>query len=108
MLDEFKCGWVMVRRTSQTANSLRSIAIFADGQKVGQLKNGESRAFELSPGEHQIFAKIDWCKTPLLAVSVKAGETIDLIVGSEMTGWRIFLAAFYLLFSSKLIYLKFV
>jgi len=106
MSDEFKRGWIMVRRTSQYANRLRSIAFFADGQKVGQLKNGESKAFELSPGEHRVFAKIDWCKTPLLAVRIKPGETIDLALGSEITGWKIFLSAFFLLMPGRLIYLK--
>jgi hypothetical protein len=63
-----------VHRTSQILLSLRAIAIFADGQKVGQLNNGESKAFELIPGEHKFYAKIDWCKSPLLVVSLDAGE----------------------------------
>jgi len=106
MSDEFKRGSIMVRRTSQYAYRLRSIAFFADGQKMGQLKNGESRAFELPPGEHRVFAKIDWCKTPLLAVRIKPGETMELALGSEITGWKLFLSAFFFVVPGKAIYLK--
>jgi hypothetical protein len=101
-----KSGCMVVRRTSQYTNRIRPVGVFVDGKKVGQLKDGESKSFELSPGEHRVFAKVAWYKTPLLAVRIERGETVDLVAGSEITGWKIFLAAFYLFVPDKWIYLK--
>ena len=104
-MSEFDCGWIEVKRSSQYANRMRAIEIFVDDKSVGKLANGESKVFEVMPGEHRVYAKIDWCKTPEISVSVDAGETATLKTGSELVGWKIFLAIVYLFMPSKWIYL---
>jgi len=104
--EEFECGWIMIRRTSQYVNRLRQINIFIDDQKVGGVANGESKAFEVTPGQHSVFAKIDWCKAPAIEVAISAGQTETLICGSELTGLKLTLAIFYAFIPSKWIYLR--
>jgi hypothetical protein len=105
-MSEFDYGWIEIRRTSQYFASLRAIDIFVDGVKAGSVKNGEHKVFEVSPGQHKVFAKIDWCKTPVSTVDISAGETTALLCGSEIAGWKVLLTSIYLFMPHKMIYLK--
>ena len=55
-----KAGW---------RDLLRAYAIEIDGEKVGKIKRGHSFETELSPGEHSVCLKIDWCSSQTLQVS---------------------------------------
>lgn len=105
-MSEFNCGWIEIKRTSQYFSRLRAIDIYLDGEKAGNVSNGEAKVFELSPGQHKVYAKIDWCKTSIIAVDIAAGETKTLNLGSEIAGWRLLLASIYLFMPHKMIYLK--
>lgn len=105
-MSEFNNGWVEVKRRSQYFAALRSVDIFVDDTKVGVVKNGESKAFELSPGTHSVYAKIDWCQSPANTVTVQAGETTTLYCGSEITGWKILIAGIYMFMPNKTVYLQ--
>jgi hypothetical protein len=50
------------------ADRVRAYAIMIDGEKIGEVKNGETAQVQLSPGPHQIWMKIDWCSSPKLSV----------------------------------------
>ncbi len=105
-MTEFNCGWIEIKRSSQYVNRIRAIDIFVDGAKAGSVMNGESKVFETPPGQHQVLAKIDWCKTPPLNVNILPGETTSLLCGSELAGWQLILTVLYLFIPSKWIYLK--
>jgi hypothetical protein len=105
-MSEFGCGWIEIIRTSQTFARLRSISIFVDETKAGSLKNGERKVLELPSGEHQVFAKIDYCKTPAHTLNIVAGETTSLLCGSEIAGWKLPIAWVYLFMPSRVIYLR--
>ncbi|CAN5691640.1 hypothetical protein BH10CYA1_BH10CYA1_04290 [soil metagenome] len=106
MISEFDCGWVEIARTHQHFGRLRAIKIFADGAQIGSINNGESKVFELKPGQHNVFAKIDWCKTAVHTLDIVAGETITLSLGSEIAGWKLMLTIIYLFMPGRMIYLK--
>jgi hypothetical protein len=106
MNEQINGSYVLIKRTSQYANSLRQIGIFIDDKKVGTVKNGERKKFPVVPGKHQISAKIDWGKTPSVPVTVPIGQTEMLVCGSEISGWKVLLAVFYLFMPTKWIYLR--
>lgn len=54
---------------------LRSYEVVIDGEVVGRLRPGESRAFEVAPASHEVFLKIDWCRSEKAGVRLTAGQT---------------------------------
>ncbi len=94
-------------RTSQKANSIRKYDVFIDNQLETSLSNGEEKTIHVAPGRHTIYAKIDWCKSQKLHIDLKPEETVELICGSKLVGWRIWLALFYLFAKNKIVFLDY-
>lgn len=65
---------LIVKRKREWINWTRSIGIYADGNKLGTVRNGQAEEFELPPGEHKLKAKIDWCTSNDLPFSIKENE----------------------------------
>lgn len=100
-------GKIVVKRASEYANMVRSIGIYIDNVKFDSLNNGETKVFELDPGIHEIYAKIDWCKTKPLIIDIRENDTAALELGSNATGWRMLLTFYYItLNTSEYLYLR--
>jgi hypothetical protein len=85
-------------RTSEYSNNARNVAVFVDGEKVLTVPNGGSNVFETSAGEHEIYAKIDWCYSPTLKLNLKETDKQKLEISSfKMAKWMIPLALFCVL-----------
>jgi DNA-directed RNA polymerase delta subunit len=98
---------IVIERTSQYANKMRKINVYINNQKVSSIKNGETKEISLQEGVHQIFAKIDWCKTKPLQFSLSANEVKKLQLGSDIKGANGFATIYKTLFdTSNFIYLK--
>ena len=95
-----------ITRTSQYANKLRAYSIFLDGARVGKIKDGETVTYPLSPGSHTVQARIDWCRTKPVEITVKPGQDIPLEVGCYAGGWRLLLALFDAIWPGRWLYLK--
>jgi hypothetical protein len=67
---------IIINRSSEFSNLIRSINIYLGKTKIGELKNGESKEFEIEPGEHQLTAKIDWCRSNIIVFKIENGETL--------------------------------
>lgn len=50
-----------ITRSREYTNRLRDITILLDGAELAKIKNGETREFQLAPGNYTLQAKIDWC-----------------------------------------------
>jgi len=85
-----------LNRVTSFSDSLRAYIIVLDGEEFGQIRAGESFNITISPGEHQIFLKIDWCRSNILVFTARPGAEISLNCGSSLTGWRILLAYLYI------------
>ncbi|MCW3122196.1 MAG: hypothetical protein JWQ38_1688 [Flavipsychrobacter sp.] len=55
---------VRIVRSSEFMNRRRDYHLFVDGTKVGTVANGETKDFQVSEGQHTVYAKIDWCYSP--------------------------------------------
>jgi hypothetical protein len=55
---------------------LRSYKVVIDGAVVGQLGPGDHSAFEVAPGSHEIFLKIDWCRSEKVDVHLAGGQNV--------------------------------
>lgn len=85
-------GHLEVARSHQFVNRHRTITLWVDDERVGDLRDGETCRFAVAPGPHEVCATIDWVVTPTLTVTVEPGALVRLRLWSPLTGWRLLLA----------------
>jgi hypothetical protein len=64
------------RRANAYQDRARAYKILLDGQEVGNVKRGESAAFDAAPGAHELQLKIDWATSEPVSVEVQAGQDV--------------------------------
>ena len=75
-------GKIRLSRTNEYVNGFREYGIYIDDVKAGVIRNGETRDFEVAPGTHTIYAKIDWCYSPTRPFYISGNEVMPFNVGS--------------------------
>jgi len=90
-------GTLILTRPRQYADRLRRYRIIVDGGEVGRLKSGEELRIGLSQGKHRIVARIDWARSNELSVEIRAGEAIEIEVGSNARRWLLIAAIYFTL-----------
>ena len=77
---------IVFKRTSENVNILRDYQLFLDGKKIGSIANGQTKEFEITAGQHNIVAKIDWCSSPELSLTLNETDKKELTVGGFKNG----------------------
>ena len=85
---------LIVKRKREWINWNRAMGIYADGNKLGIVRNGQAEEFILPPGEHKLKAKMDWCTSNEYHFSIPENETryvllsaykyADILIGIEL------------------------
>jgi len=75
---------LIIKRTSEWNNRMRDMGVYLDEQKIGTIRNNEIKKFEIEPGEHQLSAKIDWCRSKTISFNSIENKTQKY----ELTGFR--------------------
>jgi len=88
-------GTLLVLRPRQYADMMRDYCILVDGREIGSIRRGQEFRVELSVGEHQILARIDWCRSNCLVVGIRSGEVTEVEVGNNCKGWGGIIAALF-------------
>src|SRR6188508_88630 len=91
---------IIITRTSQYANRLRAIKIFINGKEAGSVANGKTEEFPVPAGPVELYAKIDWCKTKPVALTLDPGQKVQFELGSPLKGARVFLSFYYAIFKT--------
>lgn len=81
---------IIISRKSEWRNRARNFHVWIDGREVGTIANGSSEEYPIEPGIHTLQCKIDWCSSPELELTLKAGETRFVQVGSGMKYYSMF------------------
>lgn len=55
---------------------LHPFEVVIDDEVVGRLGPGESGAFRVAPGTHEVFAKIYWCRSEKIGVDLRRDEKV--------------------------------
>ncbi len=76
-----------ITRTSEWHNRMREIGIYLDWQKLGTIANGETKEFDIPAGNHKLKAKIDWCGSRELILSVSDHETKNVTLSGFKQGY---------------------
>lgn len=74
---------LIIKRRSEWANRGRKIGLYLNNEKLGTIENGESKEFELVPGNYNLHAKIDWCGSKKHEVLIREDEIKKI----ELTGF---------------------
>jgi hypothetical protein len=72
------------RPTGYKSDRLRAYQVYVDGQKIGQIKPGETEAFEVPPGRHELRLKIDWGTSETLQVDLGENDEAKFVCGPRV------------------------
>ncbi len=69
---------LVLTRNNKTGwdDAARAYIVCIDGKKVGDIREGETKNFEVSEGVHSLQLKIDWCSSPVQQFTMEQGKTI--------------------------------
>jgi len=90
---------IEIKRDFGWVDSGRKYKIFLDNKEVAKLKQKESITLDIDLGNHEIFAKLDFCKTKKIKFKItKDDDKKDFFVFSQLRGIAgITLATIYIL-----------
>jgi hypothetical protein len=69
---------VISRERGGWRDRFRSYVVMIDEKEAGQVRRGQRLAIPVTSGHHQIFLKIDWCKSATLELDAGPREVIEL------------------------------
>jgi hypothetical protein len=76
---------IVRRQKALWQDRMRSYRVYVDGVEVAQVANGAEVQTAITPGEHVVQLKIDWCRSKSLNVNVRPGESLTLECGPNST-----------------------
>ena len=89
---------VIIRRNSGYVDLLRAYKVVLDGNVVGKVKNGQQIEVAVSQGKHELFLKIDWCRSNVIEFENDGSSDIEFECGSNLEGLKILLLILYVTF----------
>ena len=68
---------------------LRTYKVVIDGNRVGDIRRGETKTFDVPPGQHEIHLEIDWAKSRNLELNLSSGDVATLTCSARPpnSGW---------------------
>jgi hypothetical protein len=85
-------------RDSGYSDRLRAYQVILDGAKIGEVRDDQTQQFAISPGQHTLSLKIDWCGSKTIDFTVAGDEEIWFEAKSNLRGLKIFAALWYVIF----------
>ena len=88
---------IQITRPDEYSNRARDFQLFIDGKPAGTIANNSTITIEVSPGNHMIQAKIDWCSSPELPIHLTSGTIQKVGVSGFKYGQYLRFAVFGIL-----------
>jgi hypothetical protein len=79
-LAETEGGKIEISRSSMYVGKFTSYSVYFDGIKVGNIRDGETKPFFVSPGVHSVWLRISGFRSNRVQVDVVENETIHLLL----------------------------
>ncbi len=79
-------AFISLRRPPQLTAALTKFDVYIDNLKVGTLRNNDRGQFEVTPGVHTLYLKIDDFKSKTLSIGLQPGQTLRLVCTSKAFG----------------------
>ena len=77
---------IIIERQSEWNNKARKIDIYIDNKKVGIINDGDTQEYPIKPGTHEVFAKIDWCRSQKIEININQDHTKSLTLSGFKFG----------------------
>jgi len=90
---------ITITRDSGYVDRRRTYAVILDGNKIADLHDGETRQCSVSPVEHELAVRIDWCGSKSLRFSVTEDDSAEFRVASNFRHWRALFSVWYTFFA---------
>jgi hypothetical protein len=74
----------------------RRYRLSANGTPLAIIARGEELRLELPAGDYTLSARIDWCGSNRLDVTIRPGATTEVEIGTNIGGVRLLAALFYI------------
>ena len=88
-------------RDSGYADRVRAYQVILDGHKVGEIRDSGTQQFPVTPGQHRISLKIDWCGSKEIAFAVAENDEITFQARSSLRGPKLIAALWYAIFDRR-------
>ncbi len=88
---------IIVRRGGGWVDGARAYKIVIDGMIAGKVSKNGTLRLKVPAGEHEVIARVDWCGSPPVQLSLKPGEVAELGVVNGYGLWKIALGAMFIL-----------
>jgi hypothetical protein len=101
---------IEIVRSKQYVNKSRNFIVMINDCEMGRIEDGGISEIPMEPGEHEIYLKIDWCRSNKVKFLINENERIRFHCGSPIKGWRSlnpFIMPYYIFFNrDKYLYLN--
>ena len=87
-----------LNRDSGYADRIRDYHVVLDGKKVARIGNGESIEIPVEPGKHELYMKIDWCRSNKIEFEAQDGQENEFYCGSSLRGFKLIFSIVYATF----------
>lgn len=80
---------VLKRLRRPVGDVLRTYHVVIDGNRAGEIRRGETKTFDVAPGQHEIHLEIDWAKSRNLELNLSSGDVASLTCSARPpnAGW---------------------
>ncbi len=80
-MNNVKSAIISIKRPFNLSWALRVYNVFIDDVKVGKVKNSHEEHFEVQPGKHSIYVKIDFYKSRPVEIDLQPEEAVTIVCG---------------------------
>ena len=94
---------IVIKRKTNYTGYFRNYQIILDGKKIGTIKNGETKEFETTSGQHHIQSKVDWYSSPELSLTLSDEYKKEIIIGDSEYGRLLLVGLGIILFGTNII-----
>ena len=78
---------LILNRHSGKRDGWRAYRGMGDGNKVAVLNEGETRELTLSPGDHEVWIKLDWTRSPKITLHLAEASRTHLQCRAGGSPW---------------------
>lgn len=87
---------IKITRKNEYADRIRNYKILIDGNLFGTIKPNETISLYLPNGNHNIYLKIDWCKSNKINFTLSEKENLHFECGNNLKGWKLLISILYI------------
>jgi len=93
--DQSATTGIRLARKQTYADKWRTYQVFIDDERTGSIREGQSRTFEVQPGRHHVYLRINWCRSPRVAVDCMVGEPVMFVCQGQHNPIKALFAALF-------------